>query len=50
MSLNNTSMQKNVYSVMVAVVGKCFIYFNEKQEALYIIWKFLQGNFFSQKQ
>ena len=44
---NNTSMQKNIYSVMVAVVVKCFIYFIEKQEALYIIWKFLQGDFSS---
>ena len=25
MSLNNTSMQKNIYSVMVAVVAKCLI-------------------------
>ena len=50
MSLNDTSMKKNIHSVMVAVVGKCFIYFNEKQEALYIIWRFLQGDFFSQRK
>ena len=33
MSLRNTSMQRNIYPVMVAVVGKCFIYFIENQEA-----------------